>query len=200
MTDQPEGLTPDQVRFRVRQIEGRAKALVSEVSGADFTRLAEDADDLTALVDLVAEVQNARRELAALEGAATMVAGRLVREGAERDGYLPDGRQWTLHRTADRKAWRHDEWKHAARAKILFPYLAADIGMEAVDPETGELVELSKILFDVAAKVQEVHGSTAPRTGVLKALGLTPGDYCEQVPGNWKLDTIAPTTTEEKPA
>lgn len=185
-------MTPEQVRFRVRQIEGRAKALVAEIDGDDFTALTSEAD-LTGLVDLVSEIQNARRVLADLEGSATRVAGRLVKDGADRDGYLPDGRQWTLHRTADRKAWDHEGWKHAARARIIAPYTGTE--QEVADPVTGEITTLAALLFTVAAEIQEVHGSTAPRTGVLKSLGIDSGDYCEQVSGNWKLDTIAPSTT-----
>jgi hypothetical protein len=144
----------------------------------------ERTGDLTYLANRIAAVQQLRRDLGNLEADLTLLAGRGVKDGLDRDGYLPDGRMWTLHRTADRKGWDHERWQHDARAAVVE---SLNLPAELVNPGTGDLVNV----YDVLAAIEEVHGAGAPRTGVLKTLGLDPNDYCESRPGNWKLDVIA---------
>lgn len=150
--------------------------------------------DLTDLADLVSSVAQLRRELGDLEGYLEMRMGRAVREtGAETQGYVPDGRMWTLHRTADRKAWDHDLWQSDARAAVIE---ANEWPAQVIDPDSGEEIPTHTIM----AAIEKVHGAGAPRTGVLKAMGLDPADYCEQVPGRWKLDVVAPSPNADTKA
>jgi len=114
-------------------------------------------------------------------------------------GNLADGRQFTLKRTQDRKAWDHEDWKRDARRAIV---QGVPKGLVLLDEDTGETQPLAPTLHVLLAEAQEVHGSTAPRSTALKRLGLYAADYCESSPGGWKFDAITPdpkpeTTTEK---
>lgn len=141
-------------------------------------------DDTAAAAMVVARVQDLVRRLRDIES----LGARAIGQAAGRlEGELPDGRQFKMHRTADRKAWRHDDWQRDARRAVL-DHLA--LPPELVNPEDGEFVNL----YQVMDAIEAVHGAQAPRSTNLRALGLEPGDYCETVRGNWKLDTVAPST------
>lgn len=156
------------------------------------------ADDTQGLVDTVALVQDFRRKLADLEADLVAVAADALK-GRDLQGNLFDGRQWKLHRTADRKAWDHDDWKRDARRAIQLDLdrRYGETG-DLVDLKSGEAMSLGQVLQVAMAEIQEVHGSTAPRTTALRRLGLSPDDYCETKRGSWKLDTIAPSENHDQ--
>ena len=159
---------------------GEATAAVEVLAGA--LRPALDHLQATAQDDQVASfvawVQDTRRALAELETQATDYAGRNLT--VSREGVLSDGRRYVLKRGQNRKAWDHDGWKHDARAAVI---KGEGLPAEVVDPETGTFINLYTLL----EKVQEVHGSSAPRVGVLRALHLDPDDYSETTPGRWSV-------------
>lgn len=169
----------------------------------------ETADDVVPLVELLDRIQTVYRKVRDLESGALLVAGRRVKALGwdSREGELPDGRPFVLRRTADRKAWDHDRWKHDVRQVLVDMYQPRPEGSAApsamVNADTGEEFDLARLLQEVIQAAQIVHGATAPKSTTLKALGLDPGDYCETVRGNWTLDllpaTNATTTTEETP-
>ena len=139
----------------------------------------------------VAAIQSAIAALRDLERDLAIGLGKNL--GAAQ-GELPDGRLFTLKRAQDRKEWDHEEWKRDARRAIV----AKTEVVPAINPDTGEVIDLAPILFRVIAEAQEVHGSTAPRSTSLKALGLYAGDYCTSSPGGWTFRaTPKPTTIQE---
>jgi len=145
----------------------------------------------------IALVQDLRKRLGDVEQTMAIALGKA--EG-QHQGNLPDGRQFTLKRTQDRKAWDHEDWKRDARREVVKATLE-DFGtthLDVVDME-GEVstMDLAPILYKAVAMAQEVHGSTAPRSTALKRLGLYATDYCESSPGAWKFDAIAPKPTTE---
>lgn len=159
----------------------------TDLTVADATRYMAERLDVDAMAATVALVQDLKRRLGLIESYVAREAGlAAVEVGKAREGYLADGRQWTLKRGNERKAWDHDGWKAAARAAIIKGH---DLPPDLVDPSTGEEVNLYTLL----AEVQEVHGSTAPRVGQLKALAIDPKDYCEQTPGPWGFTVVAPS-------
>lgn len=143
--------------------------------------------------DAIALVQDLRKRLGEVEQSLAIALGKA--EG-QFQGNLSDGRQFTLKRTADRKAWNHEDWKRDARRAVV-KEAVADSSLALVDEETGETLNLSAFLFTVVAEAQEVHGSTAPRSTALKRLGLYASDYCESSPGAWKFDAIPPKPQTE---
>jgi hypothetical protein len=135
---------------------------------------------------LLAEV---RRRLAELEAVLVRAAAITARDhNLPRQGVFADGRLWELKRGQDRKAWDHDSWQADARRQIL-----SGLPEQLVNPDTGEGVDVAELL----AAVENVHGAGAPKVGVLKKLGLDPGDYCEQVAGTWGLKVSAPGSADE---
>lgn len=88
------------------------------------------------------------------------------------------------HRTTDRKAWQHADWQRDVRAKALQAHGLK--GAQGVLTADGEVVDPS-VLFDLMATLQNAHGSTAPKTTTLRALGLDARDYCESSPGRWTV-------------
>ena len=160
------------------------------------------------LVDAVAVLQDIRSRVGNIERDLITVAGR--REG-RMVGSLSDGRQFTLERASDRKEWDHDDWKRDARRAVVAKTMA-DLQLpkvlHVVDIE-GEVSALAvaPILHEAIATAQEVHGSTAPRSRALFALGLKAGDYATSSPAGWRFSAIKPepttpstTDTEEKKA
>lgn len=149
------------------------------------------------LLAALAAVHDALPRIRAMEQDLAAALGK--RQGVIQ-GNLADGRQFTLKRTQDRKAWDHDDWKRDARRVIVRAATARYANTEGddalVDLETGEATTLGAVLHGIITQAQEVHGSTQPRSTSLKALGLYAGDYCESSPGGWKFDAIAPKPTE----
>lgn len=143
--------------------------------------------DLEALA-LVARVQALRRTLGEVEAIATRWLG--LDATIPKTGVLPDGSTYEVKRGQNRKSWQHDEVKHDVRAAVL---KRAGCPADLVNPETGELVDVQGLL----TWVQEVAGSTAPRLGNLRALGLDPDDYCEVFPGLWGVQVTPPAEPED---
>ena len=135
------------------------------------------------MVAMIAGGQEQRAAIKALEDTITARAGAQMDLG--REGVLEDGRAFKIRRGQNRKGWDHERWQHDARAAVLAD---ADVPAEVVDPRTGELVNLHPVL----TALQGVHGSTGPRVGALRAMGLDPEDYCETTPGAWGVEFTDP--------
>lgn len=165
--------------------------------GAPLGDLAAMSDD--ELVACLSATHDAIRVLRDQENALATEAGKRL---GKVTGNLADGRQFTLSRSADRKEWDHDDWKRDAR-RVIAASLSERFVIHShddaalVDTQTGEEVPLGRIIQEAMAQVQEVHGSTAPRTTALKRLGLYASDYCTSKPSGWRFDALAPTTTTE---
>lgn len=91
------------------------------------------------------------------------------------------------HRTTDRKAWDHAAWQRDVRAKVLQAHGLK--GAQGVLTADGEVLPGS-VLFDLMSQVEAAHGSAAPKTTTLRALGLDARDYCESSPGRWTVKVI----------
>lgn len=151
----------------------------------------------------VAAVQDAIASLRTLER--DLAIGLGTELGAAQ-GELPDGRLFVLKRAQDRAAWDHDEWKRDARrvlaAQAADHYRMMDPEGEVVeavlfDPGTGEQVTLGRVVQEAMTAIENVHGSAAPKSTALKALGLYASDYCTSSPGGWTFRaTPRPTTTD----
>lgn len=133
---------------------------------------------------------------ARLNQAAEFLADTLGKKAGALQGNLPDGRQFTLKRSADRKEWQHEEWKRDARRAIVQEFTKpGDTIIEGVLTVTGEVIPLGPILQEAMTAIQNVHGSTAPKSTALKPLGLYASDYCTSTPGGWRLNAIRPEST-----
>lgn len=153
----------------------------------------------TELAQIVASIHDQRARLAQV---ADFLTDRLGKEAGAIQGNLPDGRQFTVKRTADRKEWQHDEWKRDARRRIAqdlasryVPQSDDDPVAAIIDTETGEEVTMARVLLEAMAAIQDVHGSTSPKSTALKALGLYASDYCTSTPGGWRMNVIRPEST-----
>ena len=143
------------------------------------------------LADAIALLQDVRRRLASTEAAFTDALGKKAGQGT---GSLSDGRQFTIQRAQDRKEWDHEDWKRDARRQIVQGITGhIQIVEDLVDVQTGEVVTLATLLHEAVAQAQEVHGSTAPRSRALRALGLYASDYCTSSPAGWRFSAVAPT-------
>lgn len=138
----------------------------------------QESEGLEGLAQLAADVQNAKRALALIEHEVARAAGQMKRGGVQPSGVLASGKPYELKRATTRKAWDHGAWKGAVLNRVL-----EDRGLDryAVNPSTGEEVDLGQLVADV----QGVHGSTAPRVTALRSLGLEPGEFCTETPGPW---------------
>lgn len=145
----------------------------------------ETVDD-DALADTIVSVQDAIAYLRVLELDLTAALGR--RRGPC-TGNATDGRQYTLRRSPDRKDWDHAEWKRDVR-RVLVQNIMDGAALSVVNEETGTTEPLAPLLHTVLTDAQEIHGSTAPRSGALKRISLYATDYCTSSPGGWRLSTI----------
>lgn len=165
----------------------------------DDTKNLTDAE----ILEHLAAVHDAIRVLRAAE---TSLAGDLGARVGKGKGDLPDGRQYELSRTTDRKEWDHAEWKRDAR-RVLTTQLTerydgweAHGGVQIIDTQTGEVVTLGNVIQEAMAAIQNVQGSSPPKSTALKPLGLYASDYCTSTPGGWRFNAIEPTTTTEETA
>lgn len=164
-----------------RELESIAKVLPGTLSA-----MTEAGDD-EAVLDLISWATETRRVVGAILDAAEEHAGRRL---VDREGVMPDGRAYKVRRGQDRKAWDHEGWKHDVRAEVIRRHLPTTDTY--VDTTTGEVVDLAPVLYGLAADLQEVHGSTAPKVTKLRALGLEVDGYCQTFAGRWKVDFEAP--------
>jgi hypothetical protein len=199
----PDAYTPAQGEEALAVL-GDALASVADVMAAVDANLAPatraladrlNVADLVATVDLI---QWFRRRLGVAEAWVAREVGMLTAAEAasEKAGTLPDGRPYEVLRGANRKAWKHDQWQHDVRQTVIASLVPPTEGtVLLVNGTTGEPLDAD--LSDLLAKVEAVHGSTAPRVTALKALGLSADDYCESSPGPYTVKITAPSTTGE---
>lgn len=132
------------------------------------------------LAQLFYDVQAARAKLHGLE---RELEGRLAKAMLEPEVHA-GGLRVERHRSASRKSWDHDAWRRDVRAKAL--QAAGLKGAQGVVDAHGELLP-ADVLYDLLAKVQDVHGSAAPKVTGLREYGLDAQDYCETAPGTWHV-------------
>lgn len=153
------------------------------------------------VLESLAAVHDAIRDLRTLEADLAAELGGRIGKGK---GDLPDGRQYDLTRSTDRKEWDHAEWKRDARRvltdQLTDRFLTVTEGEALIDTMTGEEVTLGRVLQEAMAAIQDVQGSSPPKSTALKPLGLYASDYCTSTPGGWRFNAIAPTTTTEETA
>lgn len=140
------------------------------------------------VAESIAWIQDTRRDLAVLE---SYLSRRLGSEPGCPDALvLPSGRHAEVMKGKDRKAWDHEAWQRDVRVAVV----GETVFRAYADAETGELVDLTPTLLDVAARIQAVHGSTAPKIRALKALSLDADDYSETYPGPFSVKVSPPPT------
>lgn len=164
-------------------LDGTATSIREHLEGALSAAGAHGGSRDLEVLALVHRIQAARRVLGEAEAIATRWLG--LSATIAKTGVLPDGSTYEVRRGQTRKAWDHDQVKHDVRAAVL---KRAGVAGDLVDPNTGEMVDVQGLL----TWVQEVAGSTAPRLGNLRALGLDPDDYCETFPGLWNVTVTPP--------
>lgn len=130
------------------------------------------------VAELLAGIRDQRVKLQALEGMAEEACAKALLD----DMTTTDTLRIERHRTTDRKAWDHDAWKRDVRQKAL--QAVGLKGAQGVLSADGEVLP-AESLFDLMATLQNAHGSTAPKTTALRALGLDARDYAECSPGRW---------------
>jgi hypothetical protein len=82
-----------------------------------------------------------------------------------------------VSRGAKRTQWHHDDWRAAVRKACVTAYGSSGT---VADVETGETFNV----YDLIAAAQDAQGAGAPKTTVLRKLGIDPDDYCHSEPGN----------------
>lgn len=151
------------------------------------------------LATWVAHIQDIRKRLSLVEVELATALGKRVGKTV---GELSDGRQFQLARATDRKAWDHEEWKRDARRQVVNAFtervvLHSHDEASLVDTRTGEDLTLGQVLHMAITEVQEVHGSTEPRSRALRALGLYPDNYCTTTPSGWRFTAVKPTEKKD---
>jgi len=134
----------------------------------------------TDLAELFVTLQEARKALQSLERDAELACAKAMLDDMAETATLRIERR----RGTERKAWDHEQWKRDVRAKTLQAHGMK--GAQGVITATGEVIDGAE-LYDVLAAVQDAHGSAAPKTTSLRALGLDARDYCESSPGAWTV-------------
>lgn len=132
------------------------------------------------VAELLDGIRAQRVRLQALELAAEEACARALMDDMTTTPTLRIER----HRTTDRKAWQHADWQRDVRAKVLQAHGLK--GAQGVLTADGEVLDAS-VLYDALTTLQSAHGSTAPKTTTLRALGLDARDYCESGPGRWSV-------------
>ena len=133
-------------------------------------------DDLTPERALQA-LHAVRDMLTALRGLDSDLCASVYRQTGSTDLVLPDLGAIKVGRTANRTQWDHDDWKSAVRHGIFERH---GITGDLIDSATGEVHEKYALLEEA----MEVSGSAAPRLTALRALGLSPDEFCDTSPGN----------------
>jgi hypothetical protein len=156
---------------------------------AEAVRYLVESMDTQGLVDTVALIQDMKRALGVAEAYVSREVGYLVQEQTSaKTGETSDGRHYEVMRGNERKAWDHQGWQRDLRAAIIE---GSNVSPNLVDPATGEQVSLVGMM----TLAEEAHGSTAPKTTILKRWKVDPDDYCESVPGPYSVKITQTTTT-----
>lgn len=141
------------------------------------------------LAELLLGVQEARKALQAVERDVEMrAAAAMLGDQAEGGGLFVE-----RYRSADRKAWDHEQWQRDVRIKAV--QAAGMKGAQGVLTADGELLPIEELGY-LLATVQAAHGAGAPKTTTLKSLGLDARDYCESSPGAWHVKVQRRVETE----
>jgi hypothetical protein len=171
----------------------------TDVMGQDAEFIAAGlvaAEDWTTMATTVALIATERKRLQDLENT---LATALGKNAGKHIGALADGARYEVTKSADRKAWDHDDWKRDVRRTVTEGTLAAYLVPEdmpgcLVDQTSGEAVPFRRVIQQALTMAQAVHGSSAPKTTELRRLGLSASDYCESTPGAWRVEFIKPDT------
>lgn len=185
------------------RIAHRLRALEHAVT--DLGKALEDgivhvlADDRGRKADVATFAALATVQRQRLQGLENDLATALGQHAGRHIGTLADGSRYEVARSADRKAWDHDDWKRDVRREVVAQVAGPLAGgtLQHTNLETGEVTEttLGRILQEALTLAQNVHGSQAPKSAALRTLGLTTSDYCDSTPGPWRVSFIKPDTT-----
>lgn len=139
-----------------------------------------DAGDLDSLAHGLHALRRLKRDLAMLESAVEADVAKLMPEPTvEFDGFVAQRRRGT-----DRKAWASEE------------LLGQVLLRAAHDPETGEVIadpyELRDRIAEHVRMTLPIVPSTGWRVTGLKALGLSPDEWCESSPGRTSVQLHEP--------
>lgn len=132
------------------------------------------------MAELLLMVQQARVALQAVERDAELACAKALLGNMTEAAGLRIER----YRSADRKAWNHDDWQRDVRTKAL--RAAGLLRAQAIITTDGEELDPA-VLHDLLRSVQGVHGAAGPKTTAIRQLGLDPDDYCERSPGAWHV-------------
>ncbi|SDL15322.1 hypothetical protein SAMN05428985_11082 [Nocardioides sp. YR527] len=167
----PVGLNGDvveNVTASVQALSDRLLGLVTECTDPEGRDLAE----------LLWSVREARVFLLSIE--------RTLEEETAKSMLADNAESGTLRversRRPDRKSWEHAAWQAEVRRKVI----QAE-GLKGAHVISADGEELDVSLEAVVRRVQEVHGSAAPKVTGLRGLGIDADDYCERSPGPWAV-------------
>lgn len=159
-----------------------------EQSMDEFTAPIVAAEDWPTLATHAAIMATLKARLGSLENTVATVLGK----GKGRHvGTLADGSRYTVERSADRKAWSHDDWKRDVRREVT-TLTTINYVPTVVNTATGEEESLASLVQKALAMAQEVHGSQAPKSKALTGLGLFASDYSDSTPGPWRVSFVKP--------
>jgi hypothetical protein len=136
---------------------------------SDDVPAALDVDDSSeAVVRLLADLREQRKQLAEMEAYVEAAAVKRLKYGQQQVGdFIAE-----VKGGKDRKAWRHDDLAWAVCRPL------------AVNENTGEVVtEIAEIIDQVRSRLLNCAAVSYWRTTQLKPLGINPDDYSESTPG-----------------
>jgi len=150
---------------------------------SDDVPAALDVDDSSeAVVRLLADLREQRKQLAEMEAYVEAAAVKRLKYGQQQVGeFIAE-----VKGGKDRKSWQHDDLAWAVCRPI------------AVNENTGEVVtEIAEIIDQVRSRLLNCAQVSGWRVTQLRPLGIDPERYCESTPGR---KTVQVTPAIEGPA
>lgn len=136
------------------------------------------ADQFSGTVEIIAFIQDIRQALKAIDDRVQFYVGQTW---MDRTGVLPDGREYEVKRKMDRKAWKHEDWKHDARAAVAKAHVVED---------APGAKELARLLIVAMTDLQNFHGASAPKVTTMRKYELDPDEYCTTEKGGYGVRII----------
>lgn len=141
--------------------------------------------DLHTLVTIACAIRDARADLDVI---AKTITRDITAQMGEREITLDGIGVITCRRATTRRKWDHDElWRRVTSLAVEQPGVLCD--------EDGEILPPAVIAQQVAQVLRECATPSWKVTG-LRAIGIDPGEWCEESPGDWSVQLPARKTND----
>jgi hypothetical protein len=143
---------------------------------ATLQRRHDNALDLHTLTTIACAIRDARADLDIL---AKSIQHDIVQTMGDREVVLDGIGTIVCRRSTTRRKWDHDElWRRVTALAVEQPGVLCDAD--------GEILPPAVIAQQVAAVLRTCASPSWKVTG-LRELGLDPGEWCEETPGDWTI-------------